>query len=102
MVDTTQTQQPTREQVDSLKAAWAYDPIWDIENTEGFEAYRDELSAFAQEMYAKWDAQRQQRLVRKAEELGIPGNLKLAQYVIDLEARITALANEIERIERFS
>lgn len=35
-----------REDVDRLKAEWLADPCWDIEDTEGFEAFRDELLAF--------------------------------------------------------
>jgi hypothetical protein len=34
---------PTREEVDSLMRDWAADPVWDLEDTPGFEAYRDEL-----------------------------------------------------------
>jgi len=40
---------PTREQIEKLKASWAADPCWDIEDTDGFEEYRDELAAFAAE-----------------------------------------------------
>jgi hypothetical protein len=28
---------PTREAIEKLKEEWRYDPIWDIEETEGFE-----------------------------------------------------------------
>ena len=95
----TKTDTPSREQVESLKSAWVSDPIWPIEDTEGFEAYRDELRAFSEKMDAKWEAEKQQRLIRKADELGVPFNLKLAQYVINLEARIAAMQREIDRIE---
>ena len=36
----------TREEVEELKVAWMNDAIWDIEDTEGFEEYREELLAF--------------------------------------------------------
>jgi hypothetical protein len=49
--------------VEKLKADWLRDPCWDIEDTEGFEGYRDHLAAFATEQRARWareQAQRQQ------------------------------------------
>jgi len=33
----------TNEQIEALKANWSKDPCWDIEDTEGFEGYREEL-----------------------------------------------------------
>lgn len=36
----------TDAEVQSLKENWKADPCWDIEDTEGFEAHRDELIAF--------------------------------------------------------
>lgn len=48
---------PTREQVEALKANWRGDPCWDIEDTEGFEAYRDELAAFSMEQHQIWSAE---------------------------------------------
>jgi hypothetical protein len=39
----------TREQVEALKKQWLTDGAWDIENTPGFEEYREELLAFRRE-----------------------------------------------------
>lgn len=36
----------TRLQVEDLKRQWLTDGAWDIENTPGFEEYRDELLDF--------------------------------------------------------
>jgi hypothetical protein len=36
----------TREEVEDLKDNWLLDPIYDLEETEGFEDYRDELLAY--------------------------------------------------------
>jgi hypothetical protein len=36
----------TREEVEKLKEQWKADGCWNIENTEGFEEYHDELLAF--------------------------------------------------------
>ncbi|MFX1487479.1 MAG: hypothetical protein ACFFBS_10400, partial [Promethearchaeota archaeon] len=33
----------TREEIEKLKQDWMLDPFWDIEDTEGFELYRNEL-----------------------------------------------------------
>lgn len=33
----------TIEEIEALKEEWAKDPIWDIEETDGFEAYAEEL-----------------------------------------------------------
>lgn len=35
----------TRSQIESLKYSWLHDPCWDIEETEGFEQFREELKA---------------------------------------------------------
>lgn len=44
-----------------LKRQWRLDSVWDIETTEGFEAYRDELLAFRLETEAEWRAAAAQR-----------------------------------------
>ena len=56
----------TRQDVERLKAEWSEDPSYgDIENTEGFEAYREELLAFRKEQEAFWQAEREERLMEK-------------------------------------
>jgi hypothetical protein len=37
-----------------LKANWLKDPCWDIEDTEGFEEYRDQLTIFRLETERGW------------------------------------------------
>lgn len=49
----------TREDVESLKLNWKSDPCWDIYDTESFEEYRDELTAFQREQEAAWERKRQ-------------------------------------------
>lgn len=44
----------TEEEVRELKANWQADPIWDIEDTEGFEDHKDELLAFRQKCEDAW------------------------------------------------
>ncbi|MGA7180682.1 MAG: hypothetical protein WBX11_13995 [Thiobacillaceae bacterium] len=45
----------------ALKAKWLEDPYWVIEDTEGFEAHRDELRQIRLDAHAK---QEQARLIK--------------------------------------
>lgn len=44
-----------RAAVESLKQNWAKDPCWDLEETEGFKEYREELKAFAEQKEKEWE-----------------------------------------------
>ena len=81
-----------------LKSDWACDPHWDIEKTEGFEAYHDHLLAFRKQKEAEWEAALEQRLRLKSAQLGVPGNLALAAYVERLEQRIEELEQSVWRL----
>lgn len=90
-------QQPTREQVENLMAQWDADPVWDLEDTSGYEAYRDELREHQERMEEHWAQEQHNRLLAKAEELGMPGNIKLAMYVIGLEDTIEKLRHTVQK-----
>lgn len=60
----------TPEELAALKANWLHDPVWDIEDTEGFEAHRDELAAYHQQKRAEWDAHHAQ--VKAAKGAPVP------------------------------
>jgi hypothetical protein len=45
---------PTREGVERLKRDWEKDPAWDIEDTEGFEAYYEELRLYRELKEIEW------------------------------------------------
>lgn len=92
----------TREEVQWLKAQWLEDPCWDIEETEGYADYYDELSAFRQRQESKWKRLEEIRIRDKAVRLGIPGKLRLAQYVEDLEDRIEKLTWQVEILKKNS
>lgn len=81
--------------VNELKRQWLADPVWDIEETEGYEKYREELRRFRLETEAVWEARRIEHLDAKADELGITGNRKLAQYILRLERRLEELSKQI-------
>lgn len=53
----------SRDEIEALKENWKRDPCWDIETTEGFEAYADELLAYHKSEDAAWkDYQKKQAL----------------------------------------
>jgi hypothetical protein len=81
----------TREEIERLKRSWVADNCWDLEDTDGFEEHREELLAFSTAKEAEWEANRVARLMKKAEELGVPGNVALAQHVFLLEYRLSKL-----------
>ena len=45
----------SNEEIEKLKANWRSDPIWDLEDTEGFEDYRGELKAYSDNIKAQWE-----------------------------------------------
>lgn len=51
----------TRAQVEHLKLDWLDDPCWDIEETEGYENYKDELRIFRENQEFKWQQEKQKR-----------------------------------------
>lgn len=93
----------TRKEVEQLKADWADDPIWDIEGTEGFEAYRDELKAFSDAKRAEWDAKQEERerksmdeIQRRADALGCSAGVM--QHILTLETTVHKLQNEVRAL----
>jgi len=72
----TTVNQKSREEIEMLKKSWAYDPIWDIEDTEGFEAYRDELIEFRDQKRKEWSERQTARDLKEAAQL----NLSLEDY----------------------
>jgi hypothetical protein len=89
----------TREEIDGLKSAWRHDPIWDIECTEGFEAHYDELLEYRREVEQVWKDRSNERLMDKAEKLGVPGNTRLAQHIDFLEHKINQLQESILKMQ---
>ncbi len=81
----------TQAELKALKDNWLSDPCWDIEDTEDFEEYKEELLKFRKEHEQEWEARRYNRLLIKSEALGIRGNIKLADCIEQLENRIKSL-----------
>lgn len=89
----------TQQEIQDLKHDWWADPIWDLEETEGFEDHREELLAYRLECEAAWSKRSDERLAAKMAEMGLSDNLALAQYIMRLEQRIEALEEGVTRIE---
>jgi hypothetical protein len=83
----------TREEIEQLKKSWAADPIWDIEDSEGFEEHRDELAKFHLQKRVEW-----------AEAAAVRANGKILAFanvlgqLLDLDGMIrTIVRAEIDR-----
>ena len=92
----------TAQEIERLKRDWLDDPCYDLYGAEGFEEHEEELREFQTMTERRWEAERAEReakeaarwasrVAKKAEELGIPDNLRLAEYVLKLEARVDAI-----------
>lgn len=80
---------PTAEMVADLKLQWASDPVWEIEDTPGFESVRAELLIYRRDLEAKREAEAQTERLAYAAKVG--ANLQLADYIRRLEERIAKL-----------
>lgn len=47
-------QSRTAREIEELKMSWCADPCWDIEDTEEFEAHREELLAYRLQKEQEW------------------------------------------------
>ena len=59
----------TEAEVTQLKVEWASDPCWDIEDTEGFEEYHDELLAYRIQMEQHWRREIELQEIRQSKKL---------------------------------
>jgi hypothetical protein len=84
----------TRQEIENLKMQWVNNPIWDLETTEGFEEYSEELKIFSMLKNLEWKNNYREKLVEKARQIGVPGNIVLAEYIMKLENRIEKLENK--------
>ena len=58
----------TREEVEDLKRDWTRDPIWEVEDTEGFEDYKTELEIYLLKWKIKWENEHLSRLIKHEEQ----------------------------------
>lgn len=88
----------SHKEIEHLKRNWKDDPCWDLAETEGFEAHREELEQYQKEMEIKWQLETEEELDRKAAQLGIPGNHILTIYILELEDKVKRLQDQVEKI----
>lgn len=79
----------TQAEIDQLKHEWQRDPCWDLADTEGFEAHRDELAAFSRAQTVHYLRAERQRLRDKADNLGC--SVPLVKYMEALERTVVQL-----------
>tara|TARA_B100000953_G_scaffold290249_1_gene275093 strand:+ start:12297 stop:12587 length:291 start_codon:yes stop_codon:yes gene_type:complete len=84
--------------IEELKEQWKSDPIWDIEDTEGFEAYYDELRSFRLQYESELEKKDNERLLEKSKQLGIEGNIALTKHIESLENRISHLIEDVNEL----
>ena len=89
---TTKPQPPAYlpEHVKQLMREWAGDDSWELETTDGFSPYYDDLLNFSDAMHAYWEARQVEQLVKYAGENGCADNLPLAKKLMELENRLDA------------
>ena len=85
------------DEIKALKENWKSDPIWDIENTEGFEDHKVELKDYRLAMEASWTKQVEEHLRDRAAELDC--SVKLVEYIEILEYRFEVVADHLDRLE---
>ena len=83
----------TKLEILRLKDEWCYDPIWDIEDTEGFEDHYAELKAYRYDMEAKWKQERIDRINEQAKKRNC--SFELAKYTLELERQIKQIKEKI-------
>lgn len=87
----------THGEIRELKRDWLGDPCWDIEDTEGFEMYADELRDFRLMMEKRWEAEANQRLLEMASALGC--SPQLAKKFVDMRDELDRLAEIVLTLE---
>ncbi len=77
--------------LEKLKRDWLNDPCFDIWQADGFERHQEHLKDFQKRHEKKWKDAQNDKLQKKAVQIGMPGNLQLANYINFLERRIKKL-----------
>jgi hypothetical protein len=83
--------QKTAQELLALKADWLQDGTWDLHATEGFEDHCAELKDFEEKAAKAYSFKQTCDVEMKAIALGLPGNTKLAGYVLNLESRLAEM-----------
>lgn len=87
----------TRIEVEELKRQWEDDPCWDLEDTDEFSEYKEELLQFRLECEAKWEERyinEQLKIDSEAQKLGVEGIYRL---IIDMQKKIDVLEAKVDK-----
>jgi cyclopropane fatty-acyl-phospholipid synthase-like methyltransferase len=79
----------TPNDVHKLKEQWLIDPCWDIEETEGYEEYRDELKTWREQFEERMREAHRKHMLRNAQQFGV--TLEAIAYLEKLERKIVSL-----------
>ncbi len=105
----------TRAEIDTLKLSWREDPTWDIEETEGFEDHRAELSEYRRDIESERDAAAAKRRAVEIAKIQAPARavyvamgrfpdeelLTLAaEMLLPLQRQLERQAEDIEAMQR--
>lgn len=83
----------TEEEVRKLKANWQADPIWDIEDTEGFEEHREELLEFK-----KWCEDGWNKAAKYREERSVKFNVDRAIELVNFANNSNTIWGDREQL----
>lgn len=84
----------TKKEVEQLKREWEKNPSWDLEETEGFEEYHDELARFAHMVSMEREVERLEIGAREREMFGCTD--RLLQRIKHMESRLTSLEKRVQ------
>lgn len=79
--------------VKQLKENWRSDPMWNIEDTEGFEEFRLELKQYRLVMESNWALEESKRLLRRATQLAC--SVDLVKYIEVMEYRMGRMETKV-------
>jgi hypothetical protein len=94
------------EEVEQLKREWCAAPEWELETTEGFEEYRDELLSFQISQRQKWLAESHIKRCQDKSRMGLAWGDDLIDvetlfnYLTELARRVDRLEQENERLQQ--
>jgi len=97
-METVQTKTP--DEIQKLKDGWRHDPCWDIEDTEGFEAHKEELLKYRLEQEAIWNQKREERIAEEMKKMGIV-NRDTYFYLKRIENNIEQLEKRVDKLQGY-
>lgn len=83
--------------ISRLKANWISDPCWDIEDSEGFEEFHDELLQFRLQHEKNLSDQWDKKMKDYGEKFGCT-DIKLAEKLWFMEEKIERLQDKLDII----